>query len=562
VSRPRAPHAGGPRPTLLGTSLLAAALALSLAALTLVVAAPPAAADGPRETGERPIDELPFATLAIEYFTDCNGAGVTSSCGGAPAHWFVADVPVQMCTHQFLRPATLTAEQFRTFVEDAAEMWNQTEAAVGIHYLGDCTSGFRWEDNDVNEIGFDDTRNIVTSPAAAITRGSWFDIPSFGTPIDRRFVEADVIIEPALNIPEVCIRSIIAHELGHVLGFGHSDVATDLMYNSFNPDDLASCPTVATDGEVDSLQELYGVNLAPTFAPLSPVVAIPGSAISVSAPALDPENDPITYLWEQIAGSQVTVTSSGASASFTVPNQAGESLRFNVTARDNYHHPATAEVVVTFDASTIPPTGIPSFAAFRPGSGSFAGSAALAWSSHGEGIATYEFCTSTPFSPAPPSCSMLAASSAPMSWDTIVGAAGSPTDRRVFTTGARETSLAACNAAGCSAPGVGPLVGGLRWTAWDLDFDYLAMAFDVPSANLKFTIGGVVNIDGPARRFELWVGTADDPLQERIHSCGNVAEGAVCIGLLTPADGGHLDYLTIVSTRNGTPTTEHRIRIR
>jgi len=38
--------------------------------------------------------------------------------------------------------------------------------------------------------------------------------------------------------------------------------------------------------------------------------------------------------------------------------------------------------------------------------------------------------------------------------------------------------------------------------------------------------------------------------------------GATCIGLLMPKDSGHRTHLTIVSSRNGTPRTEHQIRIR
>lgn len=555
MSPPRSGLAFGLR-----TSLLATSLALILTAVALVALGSDVDAEGSHH-GERPIDaEFPI-TQGIAYFTDCDDGGLTSDCGGAPGHWFPNAIPVQLCTHQFARPASITAEQFRTFVADATEMWNTQESAVGFEYVGDCSSGFRWEDdNDVNEVGFDDSRNVVTGSAAAIARGSWFDIPFFGIPSDRRFVEFDVIVDVGPGVPEVCVRSVIAHELGHVLGYGHSSTKTDLMFNSFDPDDLATCPSEASSNEQELLQQLYGINRAPSLDVTTQQIAVPGAAVTLSAVASDPEGDPVTYDWEQTSGPEVTLATNGGVATFTAPIT-GTSLQFTVSARDTYRHLATADLSVSLDGSSSIPVLAPSFDRFAAGSGSFAGGSLLGWTAT-EGAASYLFCTNSPFSDGPASCENQASPAAAMDWDTIVGTIGEPDVRRVFNTGVRETSMAACNAAGCTGAGVGPLIGGLRWPSWEMDFDYLAMAFDVPGSSIKFTIGGVTNIDGPARRFDIYVGTATDPLQKRIHSCGQVAVNGVCFGLLTPTDQGHLTHLTIVSLRAGTPTTEHRIEIR
>ncbi len=539
---------------------VAVTLTLAAMAVTLLLFVPTAEAEQPG-TGVRPIDNLSTSSLGIQFFTDCDDGSITTECGGAPGRWFSDAIPVPICTHQFARPSSLTAEGFRTFVSDSAEMWNTLDAAIGFEYLGDCTSGFRWEDdNNVNEVGFDDSRDAVSGSAAAIARGSWFDIPFFGVPSDRRFVEFDVIIDPGLSVPEVCFRSVIAHELGHVLGFGHSNTRTDLMFNSFDPDDLTTCPTIATAEEQALLQGLYGINRAPELEIVTSQTAVPGMSFTLLASATDPEGDPITYEWEQTGGPEVTLLVDGASATFIAPDQTTP-LEFTVSVRDNFQHLDTAVVNVELDASTLLPVLQPSFASFAAGIGTLGGAAALGWSPR-EDAASYLFCTRSPFNDGPATCTSQASSTATVDWDTVVATIGESDVRRVFTTGTRETSMAACNAAGCTADGVGPLIGGLLWPSWDMDYDYLAMAFDVPGSNIKFTIGGVTNIDGPARRFDIYVGTEADPLQERIHSCGNVAVGAVCFGLLTPADDGHLTHLTVVSSRAGTPTTEHQVRIR
>ena len=541
--------------------LAASALAFAAIAMALVLLVPVANAEGGGR-GARPIDKVLAATQGIAYFTDCDDGGVTTECGGAPGHWFSDGIPVTLCTHQFARPASLTAEQFRTLVEDATEMWNTLEAAVGFEYIGDCPSGFRWEDdNDVNEVGFDDSRNVVTGSAAAIARGSWFDIPFFGIPVDRRFVEFDVIIDAGELIPEVCLQSVIAHEFGHVLGFGHSDERTDLMFNSFDPDDLETCPTTASADEHELLQQLYGQNGAPELEVVATQIAVPGTSVTLVAGASDPDGDPVTFHWEQTGGNDVTFLALGSTIRFTPPENSVAPLEFSVEVRDIYRHFDIATITVTLDASTGLPVLLPSFASFAVGTGSLAGGSALGWSPRDD-ASSYQFCTSIPFSNIPESCSNQVFPTAAMDWDTVVGTIGAADVRRVFTTGARETSMAACNAAGCTGQGVGPLIGGLRWPSWDMDFDYLAMAFDVSGTNVKFTIGGVTNISEASRRFDIYVGTAADPLQERIWSCGTVAVNGVCFGLLTPSDDGHLSHITIVSSRAGTPTTEHRIRVR
>ena len=147
-----------------------------------------------------------------------------------------------------------------------------------------------------------------------------------------------------------------------------------------------------------------------------------------------------------------------------------------------------------------------------------------------------------------------------MSWDTVLDSGGSVNTRRVFTEPVRDTSLAACNVMGCTAAGFGPLAGGLRWEPWAIDFDYLAFAFDVRST--RWTVVAVVNLSDEPRNFVFRSGPLEAPSRLLLHGCGSVQAGGVCIGWLSPHQAPHDPVVTIVSSADGTPTTEHRITVR
>lgn len=500
----------------------------------------------------------PLRQEVVAFFTDCDNGGISTSCGGAPGHWAVSDSPVAFCTHQFNRPGSISADLFRDTVAEATEFWVAREVGVGLKYVGDCTEGDRWaDDNGANEIGFDDSRNVVTAQAAGISRGSWVNIPAFGLPLSREFREFDIILDEHLDVPEACFRSVVFHEMGHAIGFGHSDVELDLMSPTFNPNNIATCHDEVSDDEQARLEELYGVNRSPTLQPVADRTVSSSAGVSLLIRASDPEGDPLTFEWRQLSGPPIAFASAGPAISFVAPEALGSVITLEVQVRDRFLHRSVVEVTITVDESTEPPSRAPGLASFLPAADN--SGVEIGWTPS-PGAVSYEFCSTPADTDAAPTCRRVSQPKVKVTWDTIIGTVGSPAETRVFTTGARKTTLAGCNSAGCTKPGLGPLAGGLRWPAWNIDFDYVAFTLDV--ASFRWTIISVNNLSDEPRRITYWLGTPDDRRRQQLARCGLVDPGQTCFKFLQPSDPGHFEILTIVTDREGTPTTEHRIRIR
>jgi choice-of-anchor B domain-containing protein len=75
--------------------------------------------------------------------------------------------------------------------------------------------------------------------------------------------------------------------------------------------------------------------------------------VTLTAQAIDAESDSMTYLWEQTAGSAVSITNADMlSASFTAPNNA-TSLTFKLTATDFRGASSTGSVIVSVVAPVV-----------------------------------------------------------------------------------------------------------------------------------------------------------------------------------------------------------------
>lgn len=305
------------------------------------------AATGPA-AAECHIHEQPF-DLRVAYLVDCDGASLPPACGNPPARWPTVARPVAICSFSANHPAWLTEAQFRQAVADAASTWNRVDAAIGIRYVGDCTRGNRWvTDDGFNQVGFDDAREALTGSAVGVTRAITDWSPQW-SPTSRTIIEADIVLDADFANEPACFATAVTHEMGHVLGFGHSDSKADLMYPSYDAQNPASCLTGPSSVEEALLKELYGVDRAPVVTVSAPAIVRGGTPVTVTATGTDPEGQPLTYSWTQVGGPPAALVPSGANVSFSAPNAPGV-VRLRVTATDVFLHPGTADASITISS--------------------------------------------------------------------------------------------------------------------------------------------------------------------------------------------------------------------
>jgi hypothetical protein len=182
--------------------------------------------------------------------------------------WFNADTPRQANIDN-RDVASVTGgdpDHGVTAAVNAVRTWN----SGGVNVTASSSSSVAYRQGDgISDVVFDDPLRICTGTCLAATLTGYYSTSITGTcgglTVDK-VTDADVAFNLSYNYTtpaqgscsnEIYLDSVVAHEVGHVIGLAHSNTSSALMYPS-----VAYCSDkqVATD-DINGRNALYNCTL-------------------------------------------------------------------------------------------------------------------------------------------------------------------------------------------------------------------------------------------------------------------------------------------------------------
>jgi len=210
--------------------------------------------------------KLTFATIAVVGIVSTAAFGYNLL---SPARrWFNADTPHQINIDN-RGVASVTGgdpDNGVTACVNAATSWNgggvtvTTSSSANVSYV---------QGDGVSDVIFGDPLHICTGTCLAATLTGYYTTSITGTCgglTVNKLTDADISFNLSYNYTtpaqgscssEIYLNSVLAHEVGHVIGLGHSNTSSALMYAS-----VAYCSNkvVATD-DINGRNALYNCTL-------------------------------------------------------------------------------------------------------------------------------------------------------------------------------------------------------------------------------------------------------------------------------------------------------------
>ncbi|HYH07834.1 MAG TPA: matrixin family metalloprotease [Thermoanaerobaculia bacterium] len=274
--------------------------------------------DGAPERGPRP-QRIATEARPETPVTNAGAADYVVTGGGKPLRF---DCP-SACTVNWTvgspqQGSVNTAEA----VEDAMDAWTNEPNAWITLGIGGFNNHTAHTNDDINDLIFNTNDN-----AGVCDSGLGCGIVYFNGSSDQHtfdgtqfydIISSDVLIRP-VNFSQAFFEAVLAHELGHAIGFKHAPTSGNLMSTSIASNSNASLKS----WDREAVSEVYGNGLpcvAPTIASTGGAGSVPyGETKQLSVNVAAGTSTPISYQWYRGNPPDTTNQVGGNSDKYTTP---------------------------------------------------------------------------------------------------------------------------------------------------------------------------------------------------------------------------------------------------